>query len=100
MTRYFFDILAGGEIVADEEAMNLPDLQAAVREATYFLADLARHPVRSEDFQRLAISVRTLDGPCSKQLLHGVEPCCCIEAASPCSPCVLRNSSGGSSQSA
>ena len=49
MTRYFFDILAGGEIVADEEGMNLPDLQAAVREATDSLADLARHPVRSED---------------------------------------------------
>ena len=34
MTRYFFDILADDEIVPDEEGMNLPDLQAAVREAT------------------------------------------------------------------
>jgi hypothetical protein len=66
MTRYFFDILADDEIVPDEEGMNLPDLQAAVREATDSLADLARHPVRSEDFQRLAISVRTLDGPVFK----------------------------------
>ena len=66
MTRYFFDILADDEIVPDEEGMNLPDLQAAVREATDSLADLARYPVRSEDFQRLAISVRTLDGPVFK----------------------------------
>jgi hypothetical protein len=66
MTRYFFDILAGDEIVADEEGINLPNFQAAVQEATDSLADLARHPVRSEGFQRLAISVRTLDGPVFK----------------------------------
>ena len=66
MTRYFFDILADDEIFPDEEGMNLPDLQAAVREAADFLADLARHPVRSETSSSLAISVRTLDGPVFK----------------------------------
>jgi hypothetical protein len=63
MTRYYFDIVADGELVPDEEGMNLPNMDAARHEASHSLADLERETVRSEGFPRLAISVRTSDGP-------------------------------------
>jgi hypothetical protein len=60
MPQYFFDIVADGELVPDEEGMNLPGLDAARREASHSLGDLARDTARPD---RLAISVRTSDGP-------------------------------------
>ena len=63
MARSFFDIVADGELNPDEEGMNLPNIEAARREASHSLADLARDAVRSEGTPRLVISVRTEEGP-------------------------------------
>jgi hypothetical protein len=63
MTRYFFDVLANGEIARDEEGTILPNIDAARREASLSLADLARDTLRSEGSPSLVIEVRTSDGP-------------------------------------
>jgi hypothetical protein len=42
MPRYFFDIRDGDELIADEEGMDLPDLEAAFREAARSLADISQ----------------------------------------------------------
>jgi hypothetical protein len=63
MTRYFFDVMAAGNLIPDEEGMILPNMEAARREASRSLADLARDAVRNDGTPRLAISVRTDDGP-------------------------------------
>ena len=62
MTRYFFDVMAAGNLIPDEEGMILPNMEAARREASRSLADLARDAVRNDGTHRLAISVRTDDG--------------------------------------
>ena len=49
MAQYFFDIIAGGELVLDEEGMILPDFDAARREASRSLAQLAREECHTED---------------------------------------------------
>jgi hypothetical protein len=41
MPRYFFDIRDGEELDQDEEGMELPDLDAAFREAAYSLAEMS-----------------------------------------------------------
>jgi hypothetical protein len=64
MYRYYFDVLADGEFIADEEGMSLPDVNAARREAACSLADLARNAIRSkEGTRRMSILVRTPKGP-------------------------------------
>ena len=62
MGRYFFDVIADGELTPDEEGMILPNMTSVRREASRSLADLARYP-RREGCPRLAISVRNEDGP-------------------------------------
>jgi hypothetical protein len=42
MAQYFFDIIADGKLSPDEEGMILPNMDAARREASRSLADLAR----------------------------------------------------------
>jgi uncharacterized protein DUF6894 len=63
MGRYFFDIVADGELTSDEEGMILPNMTSVRHEASRSLADLARDTLRRQGCQRLAISVRTDDGP-------------------------------------
>jgi hypothetical protein len=58
MPRYFFDIRDGEELVRDDEGMELPDLEAAFREAARSLADLS--PKRSSG--QMAIVVRDGSG--------------------------------------
>jgi len=53
MARYFFDVIADGELAPDEEGMNLPNLDAARREASRSLAELARDTLRSDGVPRL-----------------------------------------------
>jgi hypothetical protein len=62
MARFFFDVFADGDLAPDEEGMNLPNLDAALREASRALAEMARDAVRS-DVPRMVISVRTEEGP-------------------------------------
>jgi len=63
MTRYFFDIRDGDELVPDEEGVDMPDVEAAQEEAAQTLADLARQKIRGLSFHHLAVEVRDLDGP-------------------------------------
>jgi hypothetical protein len=63
MTRYFFDVLQDGKITFDDEGAILPNIEAARKEATLALADLARDTLRSEGSPRVGIDVRTSDGP-------------------------------------
>jgi hypothetical protein len=49
--------------VPDEEGMILPDFDAARREASRSLAQLARAEIHSQDLLKLTISVRTSEGP-------------------------------------
>jgi hypothetical protein len=65
MAQYFFDIIAGGKLSPDEEGMILPNMEAARREATRSLADLARDIIRTEypPGFGLTISVRNCEGP-------------------------------------
>jgi hypothetical protein len=60
---FFFDIIAGGQLSLDEEGMTLPNMEAARREATRSLADLARDINRTEYPPGLTISVRNCEGP-------------------------------------
>jgi hypothetical protein len=63
MKRYFFDISDGDELAADEDGMELPDVEAALEEAARSLADLARDRIRGQPYRRMAIEVRDIDGP-------------------------------------
>jgi hypothetical protein len=70
MAQFFFDIIADGQLALDEEGMILPDIDAARREASRSLAQLARNTDRCEGFPRFAISVRTFDGPVYETVLQ------------------------------
>jgi len=70
MAQYFFDVIADGKLAADKEGTILPDIDAARREATISLANLARNMGRLEGFPRFAISVRTSDGPVYETVLQ------------------------------
>jgi hypothetical protein len=63
MAQYFFDIIAGGKLSLDEEGLTLPNMEAARREATRSLADLARQIDRTDYPPALTISVRNCEGP-------------------------------------
>jgi hypothetical protein len=64
MYLFFFDVMTDGEVISDEEGMRLPNIDAAKREATYSLADLAKSAIRSTaGFRRMAILVRSSEGP-------------------------------------
>jgi hypothetical protein len=63
MAQYFFDVIADGKLIPDEEGMNLPNIDAARLEATCSLADLARDIIRSKRPPALTISVRNSEGP-------------------------------------
>jgi hypothetical protein len=63
MTQYFFDICNGDQLTADEEGMELPDIEAAQEEAARSLADLARDHIRRQPACHMAIEVRDSNGP-------------------------------------
>lgn len=63
MTRYFFDVLSNGKLTSDEEGTVLPNIDAARKEATLALGDLARETLRSSGSPRVGIEVRTSEGP-------------------------------------
>jgi hypothetical protein len=75
MVRYFFDVIADGALVRDEEGMILPNMDAAQREASQSLADLAREIIRTKRPPILTISVRTSEGPvCEASFQWGWSP--------------------------
>jgi hypothetical protein len=67
MRRYFFDVRDGGDVIPDEEGMELSTIDAAQNEATRALADMARDEVRTRNGNGsacdLIIEVRDDDGP-------------------------------------
>jgi hypothetical protein len=64
MYLYYFDVVADGEVIPDEEGMSLPNIDAARREAACSLAELARNALRSnKGSRRMANLVRTREGP-------------------------------------
>lgn len=66
MTLYYFDLRDGGEIVADEEGLELRDLSAVQEEAARALAGLSWDAVRNftgTQSHRMAIEVRDDAGP-------------------------------------
>jgi hypothetical protein len=63
MAHYFFDVIADGALVPDEEGMILLNMDAARREASRSLADLAQEVIRTEQPPKLTISGRTSEGP-------------------------------------
>ena len=67
MPRYYFDLRDNGELAADEEGLDLPNLQAVQIETARSLVDMARHAVwdKAETIlgHRMAIEVRDDKGP-------------------------------------
>ncbi|WFU18722.1 hypothetical protein [Bradyrhizobium sp. CB3481] len=67
MPRYCFDLRKNGELAADEEGLDLPNLQVVQIEAARSLVDMARHAVwdKAETIlgHRMAIEVRDDKGP-------------------------------------
>jgi hypothetical protein len=61
--NFFFDICNGDQLTADDEGMELPDIEAAQEEAARSLADLARDHIRRQPSCRMAIEVRDSNGP-------------------------------------
>ncbi len=64
--QYFFDLRDGGEIVADDEGMELSNLQLAQEEAARSLADMARESLMNFDGNgdhEVALEVRDDAGP-------------------------------------
>ena len=70
MARYFFDIIADGQLAPDEEGTMLPNMDAARRKASVSLAKLAGKMDSLDSFPRFAISVRTSDGPVYETVLQ------------------------------
>ncbi|WP_055045596.1 DUF6894 family protein [Devosia sp. A16] len=62
--RFYFDIRDGDEFTEDDAGVELPDLNAARLQATIALTEMARDYLpRNGDERRLAIHVRTDEGP-------------------------------------
>jgi hypothetical protein len=58
MPRYYFDIYDGEQSVADEDGMELDDIEASKREVRQVLASLARDVVRNGKHQSFTVNVR------------------------------------------
>ena len=64
MTRYYFDMQDGEGFFVDESGLDLPDMDAAIREARRALADMVRDTLRETSRGALHISIRDgADGP-------------------------------------
>lgn len=67
MRRYFFDFRDGSGLVADEEGIEFPNLEAVQNEAARALTELARDELRKADGSgspyHIMVEVRDDDGP-------------------------------------
>jgi hypothetical protein len=65
MSRYHFDVRDGEDLDLDKEGLEFSTLEAAQREATRSLADIACEAVKQNDGleHRIAIEVRDDTGP-------------------------------------
>jgi hypothetical protein len=62
VTRYFFDILEGGEQTLDEVGDEFTDDTAARNQAAFLLIEVARDMVRDGGVAALAVNVRNQGG--------------------------------------
>jgi hypothetical protein len=62
MARFYFDIRENGETRIDDEGVELQDLDAAVREATEAIVQMARDFRPAEGSREISIEVRDTDG--------------------------------------
>ena len=65
MTRYYFDLRDGDELIVDEEGYEMATLEAVQREAVLSLTDQSRDVAERglDSVAALAIDVRDEDGP-------------------------------------
>ena len=64
MPHYFFDVQDAEGVFVDEMGMELPDMDAAIREARRALADMVRDALREPSSQAVLIRIRDgADGP-------------------------------------
>jgi hypothetical protein len=64
MPKYFFDVQDDDGVFVDEVGLELPDMQAAIREARRALADMVRDSLREPIGDGLSIAIRDgADGP-------------------------------------
>ena len=63
MPRYYFDIRDDDALAPDEEGLLLPNLRAAEVEAAKSLAEMAEDMPAGTERHRMAIEVRTDQGP-------------------------------------
>ena len=62
MPRFFFDIDDGAAVMRDDEGSDLSNLEAAQREATETLVQMARDVFRSRDQGALSVAIRDESG--------------------------------------
>ena len=58
MPRYYFDIYDGEQSLADEDGMEVDDVEASKVEVRQVLANLARDIVRKGNHQSFSVNVR------------------------------------------
>lgn len=58
MPHYFFDVQDAEGVFVDEVGMELPDMDAAIREARRTLADMVRDALREQSSQAVLIRIR------------------------------------------
>ena len=63
MPHFYFDVRDDGTLVADDEGIDLPDLQSAQEEAARTLAEIIRNEDSGFSAQRLALEVRDASRP-------------------------------------
>jgi hypothetical protein len=63
MPRYFLDFTDTGELLRDDEGMELVDLEAARMEALASLGEIAKDQLRDGDHRDFIIDIREGAGP-------------------------------------
>ena len=66
MPRYYFDMMDHNGLLADEEGLDLRDLDAAQEEAARSLSDMVRDATRTptqDPIEQLGVEVRDETGP-------------------------------------
>ena len=62
MAKYYFDLREGGSLVEDDEGQELPDLDAAEREAAEVAAEISRDKLPKGNAREIIIEVRNEHG--------------------------------------
>ncbi len=58
MPRFYFDVREGSRFIPDEEGINLPDLDAAAKEAAITAAEMGRDRLPRGDARDISVEVR------------------------------------------